>query len=209
MIRIMKYSNNNAYIKKFYALRTQAFSERRKWDVQVHEGLYEYDQYDNSNAYYLLCINPLTNNVFGGIRLIPTNYPYMLKDIFAKHLNINTGKLPMNKAVWEISRFVINVFEAPQNDRIDKRLWMPIFFISILKHALAFNLTSMVTVSESKVVRLIERYQWPFKSIGKQTLIGSSETIAGYLDIKFKIMQDIRSKIALSDELLKSIVGEF
>jgi len=85
-----------------HRLRHRLFVERNGWKVPSHDGM-EYDQFDTPAAVYL--VRRDNAGVVGGVaRLIPTNRPYMLKELWPDMLE---GEVPATPSVWEATRFGI------------------------------------------------------------------------------------------------------
>jgi acyl homoserine lactone synthase len=86
-----------------HQLRARAFRERRGWDVSVLGGM-EIDGFDAIEPHYML-LREEDGMLCGCWRLLPTDGPYMLKDVFAELLGGRPA--PNDAQVWELSRFVM------------------------------------------------------------------------------------------------------
>jgi acyl homoserine lactone synthase len=83
-----------------HQLRARAF---RGWDVSVLGGM-EIDGFDAIEPHYML-LREEDGMLCGCWRLLPTDGPYMLKDVFAELLGGRPA--PNDAQVWELSRFVM------------------------------------------------------------------------------------------------------
>lgn len=81
--------------------RHQVFVERLGWQLPT-DGQRETDDYDRPDTIYVVAENA-AGDISGCARLIPTDKPYMLADVFP-HL-LNGTQLPRSPEVWELSRF--------------------------------------------------------------------------------------------------------
>ena len=89
-----------------HRLRYRLFVERQHYDVPSYGGM-EYDQFDTPAATYL--VSPDTNGsgeARGIARLIPTNRPYMIKELWPEL--VKGEPLPCSDVVYEASRFGID-----------------------------------------------------------------------------------------------------
>lgn len=90
--------------------RARQFSERLKWPVLVDSMGMERDQYDNSDAIYVIVTNPDGNHA-GSMRLLPTLGRYMISDHFSAVLE---GKKIRHSQIWECSRLCVSP-SSPKN----------------------------------------------------------------------------------------------
>jgi acyl homoserine lactone synthase len=90
-------------LHQMYRLRHDVFHDRLGWDVNSDDGM-EYDEFDQASAVYVLARGN-DKELDACWRLLPTNGPYMLKDVFPQLLD---GKpAPQRANVWELSRFAM------------------------------------------------------------------------------------------------------
>ena len=87
-----------------HRLRHRVFVERHGWNVPSHNGM-EYDQFDTPAAVYLVWRDE-TNEARGAARLIPTDRPYMLRELWP-HL-VTERPLPVSPKVWEGTRLCVD-----------------------------------------------------------------------------------------------------
>jgi acyl homoserine lactone synthase len=81
--------------------RHQVFVEKLKWPLQCAHGL-EFDQFDREDTLYVIAQEGDDEQIVGVARLLPTTSPYLLQEVFP---HLPESPLPVNKAVWELSRF--------------------------------------------------------------------------------------------------------
>lgn len=85
-----------------HQLRYREFITRQHWHVPHHEDL-EWDAYDTPRAFYVLVVDD--GKVVATTRLISTEQPYMLADLWPELLN---NQLPHDPYIWEASRFAVD-----------------------------------------------------------------------------------------------------
>lgn len=84
-----------------FRLRHEVFYERLGWDVASLDGR-ERDFYDDCDPVYVISYVEGCQEVTGCCRLLPTDGPNMLRDVFSEMLH--GGLAPCDPAVWELSR---------------------------------------------------------------------------------------------------------
>ena len=87
-----------------HRLRHRVFVERHGWQLPTHNGM-EYDQFDTPAAVYLIWRDE-ANVARGAARLIPTNRPYMMKELWPRL--IAERPLPDSPQVWEGTRLCVD-----------------------------------------------------------------------------------------------------
>ena len=84
-------------IDAMFRCRAQTFHERLKWDVVVKNG-YEQDVFDDHNPLYVVSADPVTEEYWASIRLLPTTGPNMLRDVFSCLLD--DGEVIESATIW-------------------------------------------------------------------------------------------------------------
>jgi len=107
MIDVLNFETAHLYgdaFPKLLKLRYTEFVERLKYEVPTYNGM-EYDQYDTPVAVYMVWRDE-TGNVRAGSRMIPTNRPYMIKDLWPH--TVKYIDLPRSPDIWEITRLFVD-----------------------------------------------------------------------------------------------------
>ncbi|NUW46609.1 acyl-homoserine-lactone synthase [Nonomuraea rhodomycinica] len=84
-----------------FRLRHAVFHERLRWDVDSRDGR-ERDRFDDCDPVYVISYAEAGRKVTGCCRLLRTDGPYMLRDVFPEALR--GVPAPRDPAVWEASR---------------------------------------------------------------------------------------------------------
>jgi N-acyl-L-homoserine lactone synthetase len=87
-----------------HRLRHKIFVERQGYQVPTYRGM-EWDAFDTPAAVYLMWRDDL-KQVRAIARLIPTTFPYMIKELWP-HL-ISGHDLPSTPQVWEVTRLGVD-----------------------------------------------------------------------------------------------------
>ena len=81
--------------------RKRVFVDWLKWNVPVVDGIHEKDQFDNDDTVYIVAADPETGQHWGSFRLMPSEKPHMLKDVFPF---LCEDGVPVGPAIWEMTR---------------------------------------------------------------------------------------------------------
>ena len=88
-------------VSKIGLYRHRVFIDTLHWNLRTEGGI-ERDQFDDDSTVYVVTRDEL-GNLTGVARLLPTNRPYLLAEVFPQLLN--GLPLPCSSEVWELSRF--------------------------------------------------------------------------------------------------------
>lgn len=184
-------------IVDMHRLRCRVFSGRLEWDVHVREGM-EIDHFDEFCPVYLLC--RAGESLQGCVRLLPSTGPTMLRDVFSQLLD---GKpAPQDPRVWESSRFALDLEpEAPRSDRGLARATFELF-AGMIEFGLSHSLSEIVTVTDVRVERILRRAQWPLRRLGAVHPIGSTQAVAGSLEISVVALERVREVCGIRGRVL-------
>ena len=91
------------------AYRHKVFVETLGWHLHSLEDI-ELDQFDRADTIYLTIKNA-AGHLCGCARLLPTNLPYLLGEVFPELLNGQA--IPSSPDIWELSRFAAVDFTSP------------------------------------------------------------------------------------------------
>lgn len=100
-----KRHRHRAELKQYFALRKRVFCDKLGW-VETDGKPIETDRFDGLFNIYLLCIDPPTGAVSGGVRLMPTTGPTLLHSVWADMLP--EGAQLRSPHIWEATRFCVD-----------------------------------------------------------------------------------------------------
>lgn len=177
MIRVIPGEWRDRYprlIDEMHKLRRNVFHERLGWTVSVINR-WEIDGYDALNPLYLVALDD-SENVIGGLRLLPTTGFNMLNDTFRELLP--DGERFASPLIWESSRFTVRITGENSIDRnvVSKATAELITAMNEVGKAAA--LTHIVTVIDRGMHRMLGRMGWAGEPLGPPRLIGGVETYA-------------------------------
>jgi acyl homoserine lactone synthase len=65
-------------------------------------------------------------------------------------------------------------------------------FAGMIEFGLAWSLVDIVTVTDVKVERLLNRARWPLRRISEPRQIGATQAVAGFLEVSVKALLTVR-----------------
>ncbi len=186
MILAIEGVDRHAYPDLFdqmFRMRAVVFSERLGWEVTVADGK-EIDRFDDEDPLYLLCVDDVSEELKGAVRLLPTTGPNMLRDVFAVLVPDGSVESPL---IWESSRFAVNPMLTVGPDRRDANRVVNTTTIELLcglvEAAQLAGVEHIVSVFDARMARIFRAVDCPCELIGIPTRIGSTMTFAGLFEI--------------------------
>lgn len=166
-----------------FRMRAAVFADRLGWDVTVVDGK-EFDRFDDEDPLYLLCVDELTNDLKGAVRLLPTTGPNMLRDVFSILVPEGSVESPL---IWESSRFAINPTLSAEPDRLDVNRVVNTTTIELLcglvEAAQLAGVEHIVSVFDARMARIFRAADCPYELVGTPARIGKTMTYAGLFEI--------------------------
>lgn len=179
-----KFGQHLSLLTEMYRLRRRVFKDRLDWAVSVSGDL-ELDVYDALNPTYLLVMSD-EGNLVGGVRLLPTTGPTMLADTFPALLGGQAA--PRSEKVLESSRFCVDTKCASELAENGLNRATFILFAAMIEGVRAVNAESIVTVTDTRMERILRRAGWPLERIAPPQQVGQTMALAGYLHASDKAL---------------------
>jgi acyl homoserine lactone synthase len=163
-------------LDEMHRLRAQVFAGRLGWQVKIEQGR-ERDEYDSLNPTYILALTD-GGEVAGCARLLPTLGPTMLARTFPRLLA--GGRLHGKPTMVESSRFCVDTRGEGRGGRFlhDATLTM---FAGIIEWSMSNGFDEIVTATDVRFERILQRASWPMTRLGGVELIGETMSVAGIL----------------------------
>jgi N-acyl-L-homoserine lactone synthetase len=171
-----QFGRHLALLAAMYRLRRRVFKDRLDWNVSISGDL-ELDVYDTLNPTYLVAMSD--NVVIGCVRLLPTTGPTMLGDTFPELLGGKT--LPCSGKIIESSRFCVDTQLAAQLGGNGLNRATFILFAAMIESSRQAEADSIVTVTDTRMERILRRANWPLERIAPPQRIGETMALAGFL----------------------------
>lgn len=186
-------------LESMYRLRHDIFIERLHWEVPSRDGM-ESDQFDHASTYYLFMRN-LEGEVIASCRFLPTSGPNLLCDVFPELVD---GALPRSDDIWEASRLAIDHRKERLTSAGGCRKVAGTLFCGIMEFALAMNLTSLVSVSDQRLERLLSLAGWQLKRLGETLNFGDYNVAGEQTEVSFEALQLLRRKSGIRQQVLRA-----
>jgi acyl homoserine lactone synthase len=185
-------------ISDMHRLRLRVFGQRLDWDVQI-SGDMEIDEFDALHPVYLIQ-RASDNRIQGCVRMLPSTGPTMLRDTFP--ILLDGAQAPTSPNIWESSRFALDL--PSHRAKTTRGLATATYelFAGMIEFGLSRQLTDIVTVTDTRMERILRRAGWPLRPIGKPHAIGNTLAIAGYLETSTESLTRLRTAGGLTGPVL-------
>lgn len=178
MIRILQGAarpGTDPLFDAMYRDRKRVFVDMRKWAVPVIDGEFEVDQFDHARAVYCIATNERGSHL-GSIRLLPTNEPHILGDLFP---GLCDGPVPRGPAIWELTRGCLSpAVSSVLRTEVRNKLTT-----AVVEYALHRGIRSYTCIADSAWLRAIPQLGWACSSLGDAMLVDRCRTGALRVDI--------------------------
>lgn len=191
MINIINHDNRADYldlIDQSYLLRHRIFKQKLGWNVNSFNGR-EHDEFDKLIGAVNIIHLDNSGKVNGCVRLLPTNGPNMLKDIFT--MLLDGAPSPCSPEIWESTRFAVDIdaMTAMDAGRVTASL-----LDAIAEVALIYGLKKVISVTDPIMERALKRRGLPTVRIGSVHQVGICKAVAGYFIPSNQTLSDLREK---------------
>lgn len=157
-------------MRSMFAARKAVFVDLLQWDLPVHDGRYEIDQFDDPHAHYII-LSQEDGNHLGSARLLPTSRPHILGSLYPQ---LCAEAPPSGPDIFEITRFCLDRrLRAPERRRVRDAL-----ILSLTEHALANGITTYVAIAAPSWARQIEAFGWDCAPLGPPRQIEDDSLVA-------------------------------
>ncbi|BCM17764.1 acyl-homoserine-lactone synthase [Mesorhizobium sp. J8] len=191
-------------LKEMHGLRYRVFKERLDWEVDSKDQM-EADAFDGYMPVYLL-LKGSDWRTCGCVRLLPSTGPTMLRDTFPVLLGADI--VPSTPDIWESSRFALDLPSSAPKAAGGLAQATYELFAGMIEFGLANDLTRIVTVTDTRMERILRLATWPLSRIGQPRPVGNTQAVAGFLEISQSSLLRIRDRGRLSGPVLwKPVLG--
>lgn len=178
-----------------HRLRHKIFVERQKYQVPTYRGM-EWDTFDTPAAVYLMWRDDL-HQVRAIARLIPTTFPYMIKELWP-HL-VDGDELPSRPDIWEVTRLGVDRSLAPA---IRRRVFGELV-CGCGEFGKANGVKEFYLVTHPKVIRSVHAAGCATALLGKPRAIGTSLVAAASIPVTDQAMDTLRATYRLPPRVLR------
>ncbi|MGR9244047.1 acyl-homoserine-lactone synthase (plasmid) [Rhizobium leguminosarum] len=172
-----RYVDHSNHLRQMHSLRAAVFGERLEWDVSITDAG-ERDEYDDLDPTYILAVTD-SRKVVACARLLPALGPTMLEQTFPQLLA--TGSLNASANIVESSRFCVDTTLAVGRGGGQLHLATLTMFAGIIEWSMANGYDEIVTATDLRFERILNRAGWPMKRLGDPVATGNTVAVAGTL----------------------------
>ena len=142
----------DAVMRAMFEARKRVFVDLLGWDLPVLADRYEIDQFDDAHARYLILADADQNHL-ASARLLPTQRPHLLADLFADLCDVAP---PTGPDTWEITRFCLD----RDLRATERRQWRDALVQGLACYALENGIRTYVGVAEQAWLDQILAFGW-------------------------------------------------
>ncbi|RNF84374.1 acyl-homoserine-lactone synthase [Montanilutibacter psychrotolerans] len=167
-------------LDSMYRLRTDVFHHRLGWEVRVENGR-EHDWFDLIGPYYVVAHEASSSepHAVGCCRLLPTQGPNMLRDIFP--FLADGSAVPVGPRIWEISRFA--VAEDHTRGLYGFSDLPTTMMAEVMRFAASRGIEAIVGVTSAPFERMLLKLGLQLHRLGEPRRIGNVKSLAFYLPV--------------------------
>ena len=182
-------------IEEMYRIRHRVYVDGRGWRAIARPDGREKDQFDTEDATYLLGLAP-DGSVLSGVRLLPTQGPHLMRDVFA-HI-VTCGRVPSDARVFEMTRyFVREGLQGPERRRAVNEV-----LCGILEFSLERDLHHVSIVTDTFFVPRFLDGGWKLHPLGLPTPYDEGSCVAIMLEMSADRLAPARAAAGVSDSAL-------
>jgi N-acyl-L-homoserine lactone synthetase len=198
VLRAPQFGANLELLAAMYRLRRRVFKERLDWSVSV-SGEFEVDLYDALGPTYLILMSDVGKPI-GSVRLLPTTGPTMLSDTFPVLLGGTAP--PSDERILESSRFCVDTALAAEQagNGLNRATFM--LFAAMIEATRSACADSVVTVTDTRMERILRRASWPLRRVAAPQRVGSTMAVAGFLDVSGDALHRMYSQADVAGPVL-------
>ena len=173
----LQFAQHFDLLTSMYRLRRRVFKERLDWSVSS-SGELELDAFDAIGPIYLLVLDE-AREVIGCVRLLPTVGPTMLARTFPVLLEGRDP--PCSSRILESSRFCVDTSRSSELGASGLNRATFMLFAGMMETLRLQDADSIVTVTDTRMERILRRAGWPLDRIGVPQRLGPTMAVAGFL----------------------------
>ncbi|WP_051334909.1 acyl-homoserine-lactone synthase [Bradyrhizobium sp. Ai1a-2] len=138
----------------------------------------------------------------GSVRLLPTTGPTMLADTFP--VLLGGIPAPQDERVLESSRFCVDTSLIAEQAANSLNRATVILFAAMIEAARSASADSIVTVTDTRMERILRRAGWPLRRIAAPQQVGSTMAVAGFLETSEQALHGMYERADVSGPVLLS-----
>jgi N-acyl-L-homoserine lactone synthetase len=146
-------------LQEMHQDRKRVFVDKLGWNVPVVDNLYEIDAFDTDEALYLIAVDPHTGAHMASVRLLPTNKPHLMSEVFR---NLCDEDVPSGPDIWEMTRLCT----APEVPSAIAPFVRGRLLLSLFEIAIEQGITKVTAVCHLKFLSTLLSVGWDCMPLG-------------------------------------------
>jgi N-acyl-L-homoserine lactone synthetase len=183
-------------LQEMFQQRRRVFVEGLGWPLPL-AGAMELDQYDADDVMYLLVKEDPGARLRASVRLLRTDRPHPLLDLFR---GLCDAGVPQGPGVWEISRFCTNPELSSRRDRL-ALLWEII--CASLETALLFDIERLTFVANRALRPLALHCGWEAAVLGATQPDRHDEVTAIAAEVTRAGLRRVRTRFGIPGPVIR------
>ena len=155
-------------LRAMFEARKRVFVDLLSWDLAVIDGRFEIDQFDGSEATYII-ISDRSGEHLGSARLLKTTGPHILGDLFP---HLCAGSVPRGPGILEITRFCLGRNQGAVRRRQTRNRLVS----ALVEYALVHQVQLFTGVAEMAWLQQILAFGWDCRPLGIPQQVGGALT---------------------------------
>lgn len=186
---------NIALVTEIFKLRKMVFADQLNWDVPVNGDL-EIDAYDQLDASYLVWCSNDRSTLYGVVRLMATDGPTLLHDVFGDTHANNPALIAHD--VWEGTRMCVND-DAIARDfpTLKAGEAFRILLLALCEAALDHGITRLVSNFEPSMSRVYRRAGLSYDMHGKADGYGKRPVCCASFEVAAPVLTKMRAAMGI------------
>lgn len=194
---------NSGLMQAVFRLRKKIFADQLGWQVPVH-GDMEWDEYDSLGASYLVWCSVDKSTLYGVVRLMPTDGPTLLHDVF--HATHGRNPALIDASVWEGTRMCLDdALIARDLPEISAGHGFNLLFLALCEAGLALNIRRIVSNFEPGLSRIYRRAGLKYTLHGRADGYGAKPIYCASFSVTTKVLGEMRAHIGVNVSLLSTV----
>lgn len=186
---------------RIFRLRKKIFADLLNWDVPVH-GDEERDHYDEAGASYLVWCSDDRQRLYGVVRLMTTDGPTLLHDVFWATHGRNADLI--GDTIWEGTRMCLDeALIARDFPGIDPGRAFSLLLVALCEAALASGIDRLVSNFEPAMSRVYRRAGVRMRMHGSADGYGRRPVCCASFEVSQTVLAEMRDRVGVTLPLLR------
>ncbi|RMC32356.1 acyl-homoserine-lactone synthase [Paracoccus alkanivorans] len=195
---------NSSLMRAMFRLRKRVFHDRLNWKVEV-AGDEERDGYDDLGASYLVWCSRDRSKLYGAVRLMPTDGPTLLHDVFWATHGRNADLI--GNDIWEGTRMCLNEELLSQDfPHMDAGRGFSLMLLALCEAALATGINRLVSNFEPMMGRVYRRAGVRMQMHGSADGYGRRPVCCASFAVSQQVRRDMQKALGVAGPLFHAPV---